>query len=174
MAAPKFAPVTPLDRARGYESPDYVPEQWLADRPAEVPGRQPVGPRLGYQGPDQGYALTLARRLRPEIQVQPGESIDDAVAGCTAIAMRRASLFGRAPVMPDLRIAFTIWGFLDPAPPAELVEVRRPVFFGVADSLHHYEERRALVDSVPEATLRQTLDQVRAAYPANWRTLLGR
>ena len=174
MAAPKFAPVTPLDRARGYESPDHVPDAWRADRPAEVQGRQPVGARLGYQGPDQGYAITLAERLRPEICCQQGESVDDALAGCTAIAMRRASLYGRAPVMPDLRLAITIWGFFDSAPPAELVDVRRVAFEGVANSLHHYEERRALVDSVPEATLRQTPDQVRSAYPASWRTLLGR
>lgn len=174
MAAPKFAPVTPLDRARGYESPDHVPDPWRADRPAEVRGRQPVGPRLGYQGPDQGYAIALAERLRPEIRCQPGESVDDALAGCTAIAMRRASLFGRAPVTADLRIAVTIWGFFDAAPPAELVAIRRDAFQGVADSLHHYEERRALVDSVPEATLRLPLDQVRRAHPARWRDLLGR
>ena len=174
MAAPRFAPVTPLDRARGYESPDHVPDAWRADRPAEVQGRQPVGARLGYQGPDQGYAIALAERLRPEIRCQPGESVDDALSGCTAIAMRRASLYGRAPVMPDLRLAITIWGFFDAAPPADLVELRRAAFEGVANSLHHYEERRALVDSVPEATLRQTLDQARSAYPASWRALLGR
>ena len=45
---------------------------------------------------------------------------------------------------------------------------------GVADSLHHYEERRALVDSVPDATLRMTPDAVRSAYPGSWRQLLGR
>ena len=65
MAAPKFAPVAPLDHARGYESPDHVPDTWRADRPAEVQGRQPSGARLGFQGPDQGYAITLAARLRP-------------------------------------------------------------------------------------------------------------
>jgi hypothetical protein len=150
-----------------------VPETWRADRPAEVHGRQPVGPRLGYQGPDQGYAITLAERIRGEVRCQPGEAVDDAMSGCTALAMRRASLFGRAPVTPDLRIAFTIWGFFDEAPPTELVDVRRRAFEGVADS-HHYEERRTLVDSVPETTLRQTLEQVRAAYPASWRALLGR
>ncbi len=174
MAAPKFAPVTPLDRARGYESPDHVPDGWLADRPADVRGRQPSGPRLGYQGPDQGYAITLAERLRDEVHCQPGESVDDALSGCIAIGLRRASLYGRAPVMHDLRIAFTIWGFFDATPPAELVAVRRREFEGIANALHGYEERRALVDSVPEATLRQTPDQVRAAYPANWRALLGR
>lgn len=173
MAAPKFSPVAPLDDARGYESPDHVPEPWTADRPAELTGRQPTGARLGFQGPDQGYALTLAARLRPEVMVQRGESVDDAVAGCTDVALRRASLYGRAPVIHDLRVAFTIWGHLDPDPPTELVAVRRPLFEGVADSLHHYEERRALVDSVPEATLRMTPDEVRAAYPAGWRTLLG-
>jgi hypothetical protein len=174
VAAPKFAPVEPLDRTRGYESPPHVPDPWTADRPAEIDGRQPTGARLGFQGPDQGYALTLAARVRPEVQAQPGESVDDAIAGCTAIALRRASLYGRAPVMPDVRIALTIWGFFDANPPGDLVGVRGVVFEGVADTLHHYEERRALVDSVPEATLRRTLDDVRAAYPADWRSLLGR
>jgi len=173
MAAPKFSPVTPLDRARGYESPDHVPEQWHADRPAEVRGRQPVGARLGFQGPDQGYAITLAERLRPEVHVQEGESVDDALSGCTAIALRRASGYGRAPVMPDLRIALTIWGFFDAAPPGDLVDLRRPLFEGVADPLHHYEERRALVDCVPEATLRMTPADVGTAYPGRWRELLG-
>jgi hypothetical protein len=174
MAAPKFAPVDPLDRARGYESPPYVPDSWVSDRPAEIRGRQPTGARLGFQGPDQGYALRLAALVRPDVVVQHGESVDDALAGCTAIALRRASLYGRAPIMPDLRIAFTIWGFVDPDPPGDLVGVRRPAFEGVADTLHHYEERRALVDSVPEATLRLTLDDARAAYPQDWRGLLGR
>ena len=58
--------------------------------------------------------------------------------------------------MPDLRIALTIWGFLDPSPDEALVALRRPMFLGVANPLHGYEERRALVDSVPEASLRQT------------------
>ncbi len=173
MAAPKFSPVTPLDTARGYQSPDHVPDMWTADRPAEVQGRQPVGTRLGFQGPDQGYALTLAARLRPEVHVQHGESVDDALSGCTAIALRRASGYGRAPIMPDLRIALTMWGFFDPSPPSELVALRGPAFLGVANPLHGYEERRAVVDAIPDASLRQTLDQVRAAYPANWRTLLG-
>jgi hypothetical protein len=173
MAAPKFSPVTPIDTARGYQSPDHVPDAWTADRPAEVEGRQPVGARLGFQGPDQGYALSLAARLRPEVRVQHGESVDDALSGCTAIALRRASSYGRAPVTADLRIALTMWGFFDAAPPADLVEMRSPAFLGVANSLHGYEARRALVDAVPEASLRQTPDQVTAAYPANWRGLLG-
>ena len=114
----------------------------MADRPADISGRQPAGPRLGYQGPDQGYALTLAARLRPEVRTQPGERLDDAVSGGTAVALRRASMYGRAPVIHDLRLAFTIWGYLDPSPPADLVELRRRLFEGVANSLHHYDELR--------------------------------
>jgi hypothetical protein len=155
MAAPKFSPVDPLERARSYESPDHVPDGWVADRPGDLPGRQPQGTRLGYQGPDQGYALALAKRLKPELRLQPGEDADDALAGCTAIALRRASLFGRAPVIHDLRLALTIWGFLDPNPPADLVDRRRAAFEGVADTARHYDALRALVDSVPEATLLQ-------------------
>ena len=98
---------------------------------------QPDGPRLGYQGPDQGYALALAARVRPKLVLSDSERADDALTGCTAVAMRRASMFGRAPVIHDLHIAFTIWGFVDPAPPAELVALRRPLFEGAAEPEHY-------------------------------------
>ena len=97
MAAPKFAPVPTLEGAPYYESPDHVPQAWNPDRPAEIVGLQPEGAQLGYQGPDQGYVLSLAKRCRAKIVAAPGESADDAVVGCTNIALRRASLFGRAP-----------------------------------------------------------------------------
>src|SRR5262245_25072026 len=173
MAAPKFTPADPLDDARGYESPDHIPDSWTNDRPGDLRGRQPQGPMLGYQGPDQGYALRLAARLRDEVKPQAGEHVDDALAGITAIALRRASLFGRAPVMPDLRIAATMWGFLDANPPPELVPLRRRTFEGLANPTHHYGALRGLVDSVPEATLRMTPAHVQAAYPGRYRELLG-
>lgn len=171
MAAPKFTPDDPLAE-KWYESPDHVPDAWEADRPGDIEGRQPAGPQLGFQGPDQGYALLLARRIEPDLVLSDTERADDAVAGCLGIALRRASIFGRAPVIHDLRIAFTIWGFLDPAPPTELVEERRTRFEGAADP-HHYEVARELADDVPEATLRSTPQQVAGEYPAKWRALLG-
>ncbi len=174
MAAPRFSPVDPMENARGYTSPDHVPAEWRADRPGDLKGRQPTGAGLGYQGPDQGYALLLASRLRPELVAQPHESLDDAVAGGNSIAMRRASMFGRAPVIHDLRIAFTIWGWFDASPPDELVALRRQAFSGVADTLHHYDLLRDLADSTPEATLRATPADVARRYPAEWRQLLGR
>jgi hypothetical protein len=130
-----------------------------------LPGRQPSGAQLGAQGPDQGYALTIAARFRDRLQLQPGESADDAISGCLGIALRRASMFGRAPVIHDLTIAFTIWGFLDPSPPADLVRTRRPLFEGVANTTHHYTEARRLADMTPA--------QVAAACPASWRQLTG-
>lgn len=173
MAAPRFAPVSPVQPVRSYGSPEHVPGRWAPDRPGEIRGRQPEGARLGYQGPDQGYALTLAERVRPKLHPGPGLTADDAIQGCVTIALRRASLFGRAPVMHDLTLAFTIWGFFDEQPPAELVARRRELFEGVGNVLHHYAEARAIADLVPEATLRLTPQAAAAEMPARWRELTG-
>jgi hypothetical protein len=173
MTAPPFVPLDPVDRPRSYTSPDYVPGRWQAARPADIVGRQPSGPRLGFQGPDQGYALVLADRIRPNVVVGEGEHVEDAIAGCLGVALRRASLFGRAPVIHDWTVALTIWGFLDDAPPAELVALRRPLFEGVAHVTQHYADGRAIVDRVPEATLRLSHTAVTRAYPSQWRSLVG-
>ena len=172
MAAPRTARTsdrTPLY----YRSPDVVPEVWSPDRPGVVDGLQPVGPLLGSPGPDQGYALTLAHRLTPKLRLQPRERLDDAIRGCVLIALRRASLFSRAPVVHDVTLAFTIWGFLDDDPPADLRERRAELFEGVGNVLHHYAEGRVIADLVPESTLRMTPQQAAAAYPARWRDLTG-
>lgn len=173
MAAPRFAPTPAVNPVRGYRSPDHVPDRWLPERPAEIRGRQPEGERLGYQGPDQGYALSLAEHLRERIHVEGGESAEDAIRGCVSIALRRASLFGRAPVIHDLTLAFTIWGWFDPSPPVPLVIRRKQLFEGVANVVHHYAESRHLADLVPEATLRLTPAQAESAYPERWVELTG-
>lgn len=171
MAAPQYVPTSNRDRA--YESPDHVPAGWQQGRPAELKGRQPSGTRLGNQGPDQGYGLILAERFRDRLQLTLGEHADDAITGCLGVALARASLFGRAPVVHDFTIAFTIFGFLDPNAPVELVALRRSAFEGVHHVAHHYAEARAIVDRVPESTLRMTHQQVASAYPARWRELIG-
>jgi hypothetical protein len=127
---------------------------------------------LGFQGPDQGYALLLANRLSSRLHLVGGLVTADAIRGCLNIALRRASLYGRAPVIHDLTIAFTMWGFFDANPPADLVTTRTDLFKGVGN-VHHYAEGRSIVDMVPEVTLRMTPAQVTSAYPANWRTLTG-
>jgi hypothetical protein len=173
VAAPDYVPVSPTDHPRSYESPDHVPLAWMPGRPGDLAGRQPRAPRFGYQGPDQGYGLALADRFRDRIHVGAGESVDDAVRGCLNIALKRASLFGRAPTVHDLTMAFTMWGFLEPTPPDDLRQQRAALFAGVADTDHHYPEGRAVADLVPEATLRMTPDDVAAAYPLRWRGLVG-
>ena len=117
--------------------------------------------------------LTLAARLRSTLHVPAGESTDDAIRGCLNIALRRASLFGRAPVVHDLTIAFTIWGWLDAKPSADLVARRRELFAGVANTAQHYTEGRHIADLVPESTLRLSPQQATEAYPDNWRQLTG-
>lgn len=168
MAAPEYVP-TGLGQQprRGLSLPAARP--WTADRPADLGPAQPTGAALGNPGPDQGYALKLVRHFSERLVLAEGEHAEDAVIGCLGVALRRASLFGRAPVIHDLDIAFTLWGFLGDAP-AELVELRRPLFQALE---HHYEDQRAIANQVPEATLRLTAAQVKARWPGEWRQLLG-
>ena len=171
MGQPEFVPVPDRDRVHVTEGLP-VPGAWTADRPGDVKatGGQPRGPWLGSAGPDQGYALRLAAQLRDRIRLAPGEHLDDVVAGCVEVAMKRASLFGRAPVKADVEVALTLWGFLGGAPEPELVAFRGALFAGAA---HHYAERRAIVDHVPEATLRLSPAEVDARVGAGWRALLS-
>lgn len=172
MAAPEFVPLKPSS-AKAYTSPPRRPDSWSPTRPAEVVGApQPTGKALGVQGPDQGYALVLAKRLRSELSLRPGESADDVIAGVVGIAMRRASLYGRAPVMHDVKVALHLFGFLsDDADPA-LVGLRKELFEEVS-SHHHYFEARELSAMVPDSSLRLSPEQV-AARSNDWRELLGR
>lgn len=167
MAQPDFVPVAPGDRVRAVERLP-VPDSWKPDRPGELVGnRPPEGTQLGTTGPDQGYALKLARRFEDRLELADGEHGEDVVAGCLGVALRRASLFGRSPVIYDLELAFTLFGYLGGGP-AELVEFRRP-FFDAAS--HHYWDQRDIADLVPEETLRLAPAQVRERL-GDWRSLL--
>jgi hypothetical protein len=152
MAQPEFVPVATKDEPReGDRLPP--PERWVADRPGEtVNGAQQHGDGFGSAGPDQGYALFLARRFDDKLQLASGEHKTDVVNGCLGVATKRASLFGRGPVIYDWELAFTVWGFLGGAD-ADLVSKRRELF---AEASHHYWKRRAIADAVPEETLRLT------------------
>ena len=150
-----------------------MPAAWTPDHPGEIEGFQPEGPQLGAQGPDQGFALHIAAQLRPKLHLQQGEHADDAIQGCLGVALRRASLYSRAPVVHDLDIAFTIWGYYDAQPPSELVALRAGLFEGLRHVGHHYTEARVVADMPPESTLRMTPAQVASAYPGDWRSLVG-
>ena len=173
MSAPKYRPVAPNDSTRFYESPDHVPDTWMPDRPGEIDGFQPSGDRLGSPGPDQGFAIKIANSLRPLLHHTAGENEDDIVQGCLGVALRRASLFSRAPVVHDLTVAFTIWGFYDEDPDPELVRARSAMFEGLRHVGHHYTEARQVADAVPESTLRMSPEAVGSAYASDWRSLLA-
>ncbi len=167
MAAPDYVPVAHADQPR--ESlPMPPPRRWTADRPGDLQRGQPTGRRFGKPGPDQGYALKLAEHFEDRLRLAEGEHREDVVAGCVVVALRRASLFGRAPVVHDLELAFGLFGFLDDAPP-ELVAWRRALLAGAGEQ---YWEQRAIVDLIPEETLRLTPAYVRS-HLSEWRSLVG-
>jgi hypothetical protein len=167
MAAPEYVPNTLAQQPRrGLGLPPA--RAWVAKRPGELGAAQPLGVSLGAPGPDQGYALVLARRFEERL-VLDGTHREDAVAGCLGVGLRRASLFGRAPVVHDVDLAFRVWGFLGDAPP-ELLALRTPLFQAAS---HHYWDQRSIVDRVPEATLRLSHTEVASRFPTGWRGLLG-
>lgn len=152
MAQPPYVPHAPNGTARHYSSPPQRTGGWRAERPGELAeGPQPAGEGFGHQGPDQGYALRLARRFAPRLALQAGEKARDVVAGCVTVAMKRASLFGRAPVSADLQVAFDRWRFFDADPPIEVVASRRELFAG-AGGHDGYAIRCRIAEEVsPEA-----------------------
>jgi hypothetical protein len=167
VAAPEYVPVKPMDDVRAYESPPRRPGQWRAERPGDLDAGQPTGAKLGWQGPDQGYALVLANRFRDQIQLAESEHIDDVLAGAVGIALKRASLLGRAPVIHDLKVALTLWGFFDSDPPADLIAQRRDLFEEVALPAHYAQGRR-LVDAMPDDLLLLPPVDAEKAYRDRW------
>ena len=166
MAAPDYVPNDTAVADRHYVSPPRRPQPWVADRPAELTEGQPMGAGLGVPGPDQGYALRLARRFEDQLLLGSGEHAADAIAGCVGVALKRAASFGRAPVAADLDVAFRLFGFLPPAPDEALVAWRQDLFAGVSHP-HHYAEARHIVDLIAEAVLRMAPSEVEVACVNN-------
>ncbi len=169
MAAPSYVPADPRHHPRDYESSPRRPRSWWLDRPGEiVPDEMPQGGLYGNHGPDIGYAYRLVRLVSDKLHVGTGERRDDAESGGVAVAMRRAALNGRAPILADLDVAFTIWGFYDPQPPSGLRVLRAEMFEGARAAIHGYEMRREIANAVSEHALRMTPAAVTAAYNQDW------
>ncbi len=167
MTQPPHIPLQESDRVRP-SSLLPAPAPWYLDRPAELTDlAPPVGRRFGSAGPDLGYGLMLARRLEHRLELEPGGDREDVVAGCFACGARRASSFGRAPVIHDMEWAYRLWGYLGGAPD-ELVTWRAGLFRGAAED---YEVQRRIADSVRPETLRLTPAQV-AERLDSWPDLL--
>ena len=169
MSAPKFVPVVPIG---AYRDGEHLPPalQWTADRPGDLAGSQPSGDMLGSPGPSQGYGIKLANRFHGKLRLGPGENEHDVILGCLGVALKRASSFGRSPVIHDFEVAFTVFGFLgDEQPTAEQLEARRRMFEAAG---HHYEVQRSLTDRVSEETLRRTPHLTKLFASRDFATLL--
>jgi hypothetical protein len=156
MTQPTFVPIAEADQVRPALHL-HVPGVWTASRPAEltVPTAR-RGRNIGTPGPDSGFALRLAKRHEHDLALGEGESEEDVVLGVALVASKRAALLGRAPSIYDVRFALNLWRFLDPDAPAALRTTRTALFSAVS---HDYVAQRALVDAVPEETLRLTPDE---------------
>ena len=128
--------------------------------------------RMGAPGPDSGFVLKRLPVLRHKLVLTVGEEEAAVERGAVAIALKRASLFGRGPMAEDLEVAYTLWGFLDPQAPAELVDERRRRFEGVHHTAAHYPDLRALADAVPSSVLALGHDEIASAYRSDWRAQL--
>ena len=146
MTQPRFTPIETRDEVRPAKHLD-PPRRWTPHRPAEH--RRDDGDarrsRIGVAGPDQGYALRLAESVRDSVVLGPGEHIDDALAIATQVALRRASLFGRAPVKSDLQVAVALLSY-GSALSDEAVGARRSAVTGVSHDLWRCREIAAWFD----------------------------
>jgi hypothetical protein len=169
MAVDPYVPTRPEDAPRhSVAIPPAV--GWKAVRPGDLDpaAARGKGVLFGTPGPDSGYALTLAEQYHGQITAVFPETAHDAESVAAQFAMRRAGVFGRAPVRGDVELGFTLFGWLGD-PPAELVEWRRKA---VARAAHDYARRTTLIETIPEWVVRHRLDDVRARM-GEWRHLLG-
>jgi len=124
-----------------------------------------------FQGPDQGYALLLAERFRPKLRLPEDSPLnaDSILQGCVAVALKRASLLGRAPVATDIEIALLIWGFLDAEVAPELLTLRRSLF---SDLAHNKTGVLQIVSLCSETDLVKPVKQIREMLAADPLALL--
>lgn len=143
--------ISDLPRPQPHPAPA---RRWRPGRPGDLtsPDDMPWGGAFGTIGPDAGYALNLVRSRR--IPLAPGEHRHNAEAAVTAVAIARASRFGRAPTNEDVDVALLLFGYddrdLPPAMVASLAEDRVRWFANIG---HDAAARRELVASVPLSVL---------------------
>ena len=147
--APEDAPRHDQNLAVGVSVP--APRPWVADRPGDLLGGQPRGDLLGAPGPNVGYALSLAHRAAGRFALAPHEHLDDAVSVVGEVAMKRASSFGRAPVLDDVECAMLLLGYQGGCAP-DFAEWRAAAIIGAH---HDYRIRRVLCDGIDLDALRR-------------------
>jgi hypothetical protein len=135
---------------------------WRPGRPGDLSGGQPSGALLGSPGPNVGYALTLARRVRDRLALAPHEDAESALAVVAAIAMRRAAILGRAPVADDVEFAMVLLGYRGGCEP----DFARWRAATIAGAHHEYPRSRQLVDRISSEVMRTTTTELAARAPS--------
>ncbi|MBT8198255.1 MAG: hypothetical protein HKN01_10480 [Acidimicrobiia bacterium] len=138
-----------------------VPEGWSPARPGELnrPEDVPWGGAFGTPGPDTGFVY----RLLAESAYEPGdgERGADVMAALAAVAGARASHFGRAPTVTDVKVAALILGYeADGMPQAVLdgLAADRGAWF--ADIAHKPGKARMLVGAIDLEVLAMGPDEI--------------
>jgi len=171
MAAPRYVP-NPVQQKKHYQSAKKTKHEPGLFRPAEISVNQSERAGTGNPGPDQGYALRLVKAFKDHVSLFSKEKWEDASEVAVITALKRASLFGRAPCHYDLEVGFRVWGYLDPDPDQDLLELRISYFPHIG-SEHNYLKRRKVADALEPSALRQPLEIISRSYESDWRTLIN-
>jgi hypothetical protein len=130
-------------------------------------GRRPVvAPGFGLPCPDAGYALFLAALAVEHLVLEFGDRRDDAECAIATVAVRRAGMLGRAPLLQDVEIGRTLLAYDQPTD-ADFARWRARWICGIARDV---DLRQRLADAaLASETLRPPLD---ADAVHGWRATL--
>lgn len=167
MATPPFVPMrATVAPPRRNDFAGIPPARRTPLRPGA--GRpHPRAPGFGLPCPDAGYALLLANVVEERLVLEPHERRHDAEFAIATIAMRRAGVLGRAPLIGDVELARVLLAY-DSREPADFTRWRARRLAGVA---HDPDLGQRLADV---AILAAELDQPDDAAVWNWRACLRR
>ncbi|HEY9557729.1 MAG TPA: hypothetical protein VIR58_13410 [Acidimicrobiales bacterium] len=170
MSAPEHVPVGPLDAPRVGDLERFPPPRRPEDRVVRHADMTTVPRESGYgtPAPDAGFALLLAERFADRLQLAPGEHLRDAYFAASMLAIKRASRFGRGPVITDVEIGFTLLGYLGDGS-SELARWRAHDLAGIA---HDYHLQRHVANLVADDVLAQPVEQIRSR-PDTWLAAFG-
>lgn len=157
MTQPDYVPLAPGTRLRDFDELEN-PGSWTANRPSELAplkgSAAKQGKFLGTPGPDSGFALKLTRIALDEIELSASEDHSDIMKVISAVAIKRAALFSRAPVIHDVRFALKLFGFGNADnTPDDLVKFRKEIMAG---SGHNYFKVRKTLELISLETLNLT------------------
>lgn len=133
----------------GVDTP--VPQAWIGNRPGDdLLQKKDNELLLGNPGPNIGYALKIVNNEFDTLYLVEHENEHDVVALLAEIAMRRASVFGRAPVKADVVLAAHILSY--DVEPTQGEEKWRPQL--IHNCSHDEHRRRQIVNSVPQMIIK--------------------